>query len=85
MFVDNVTDHIKTIFDDCLTTIPNSEGAIDPDKWRSISQCSLAKEWSDFDAETNHDLADEWLTPDEAKVRSQQQHQDVSQCPTPTD
>jgi len=30
-------------------------------------------------------LADEWLTPDEAKVRLQQQHQDASQCPTPTD
>jgi len=41
-FVDNATDHIKIVFDDHFTTALNSEGAIDPDKWKSIAQCKSA-------------------------------------------
>ena len=85
MFVDNATDHIKIVFDDHFTTALNSEGAIDPDKWKSIAQCKSAWEWSDFDDKTNCDLADEWLTPDEVLDQSQQQCQDAVQCPTWTD
>ena len=70
MFVDNVTDHIKTIFDDCLTTIPNSEGAIDPDKWRNIVQCRWSCMCHEFDDDVNCELADEWLTPNEVQAQS---------------
>ena len=85
IFVDNANGHIKIVFEDCFTTVSNSEGAIAANKWRIIAQHRSTQEWSDFDDNTNHDLADEWLTPDEAKVRSQQQHQDELQHPTPTD
>ena len=83
--IKSIFAQFHTIFDDHFTTIPNSEGAIDPDEWRSIAQCRSVQEWSDFDDDTNHDLADEWLTPDEAKAGSQQQCQDAFQCPMPTD
>ena len=84
-FVDNANGHIKIVFEDCFTTVSNSEGAIAANKWRIIAQHRPTRERIELDDDTNHDLADEWLTPDKAKVRSQQQHQDASQCPTPTD
>jgi len=59
IFVDNANSHIKIIFEDCFTTVSNSEGAIVANKWRIIAQHRSTQEWSDFDDNTNHDLADE--------------------------
>ena len=85
IFVDNANGHIKIIFEDCFTTVSNSEGAIAANKWRIIAQHRPTQERSELDDDTNHDLADKWLTSDKAKVRSQQQHQDEFQHLTPTD
>ena len=38
----SISAQFYTVFDDHFTTVPNSEGAIDPDKWRNIVSCNLA-------------------------------------------
>ena len=63
-----ISAQFHTVFDDCFTTVPNSEGAIDADKWRNIVQCRSARTWHEFNDDVNYELADEWLTPDEAQA-----------------
>jgi len=38
----SISAQFHTVFDDCFSTVPNSEGAIDPDKWRNIVSCNSA-------------------------------------------
>ena len=40
----SISAQFHTVFDDCFSTVPNSEGAIDPDKWSNIVSCRSAEE-----------------------------------------